>query len=247
MGAILIIDSSAPNQPASRRLDVIKQEEQGALLKMSNEREPLLDPIDRVCEIMFGVLMALSFTGALSVATAGRQEVRTMMLTALGCNLAWGLVDAIMYLIRAATERRRKNTLLAQLRATHDKSETRRLITDALPKLFAAIVQPAALDALHQGLLTVREPTVRLRGRDYAAAFGVFALVVLATFPVVIPFIFISEIAFALRVSNILAIVTLFIGGFALGRYTGARQWMYGFAMSGIGVALLAIIIALGG
>ena len=68
---------------------------------------------------MFGVLMALSFTGALSVATAGRQEVRTMMLTALGCNLAWGLVDAIMYLIRAATERRRKNTLLAQLRATH--------------------------------------------------------------------------------------------------------------------------------
>ena len=95
---------------------------------MSNEREPLLDPIDRVSEIVFGVLMALSFTGALSVATAGRQEVRTMMFTALGCNLAWGLVDAVMCLIRTATERRRKVTLLARLRATQDKPEAHHLI-----------------------------------------------------------------------------------------------------------------------
>ncbi|CAB3754651.1 hypothetical protein LMG29739_01986 [Paraburkholderia solisilvae] len=214
---------------------------------MSNEREPLLDPIDRVCEIVFGVLMALSFTGALSVATAGRQEVRTMMFTALGCNLAWGLVDAVMYLIRIATERRRKHTLLAQLRTAHDKPETHRLISNALPQLFAAVAQPAALDALHQGLLSVHAPTIRLVGRDYAAAFGIFALVVLATFPIVVPFIFISQIVLALRVSNMLAIVTLFIGGYALGRYAGGRPWLTGLALSGIGVALLAIIIALGG
>jgi VIT1/CCC1 family predicted Fe2+/Mn2+ transporter len=214
---------------------------------MSNEREPLLDPIDRVYEIVFGVLMALSFSGALSVATAGHQEVRTMMFTALGCNLAWGLVDAVMYLIRAATERRRKATLLAQLRETRDKPKTHRLITDALPNLFAAIVQPATLDAFHHGLLMLQEPGIRLRGKDYAAAFGVFALVVLATFPVVVPFIFISKIVLALRVSNLLAIVTLFIGGYALGRYTGGRPLLTGAVMAGIGVALLAIIMALGG
>lgn len=214
---------------------------------MSNEREPLLDPIDRVSEIVFGVLMALSFTGALSVATAGHQEVRTMMFTAFGCNLAWGLVDAVMYLIRAATERRRKVTLLTQLRATRDTPEAHRLITDALPQLFANVVQPATLDALHQGLREVREPTVRLGGQDYAAALGVFVLVVLATFPVVVPFIFISKIVLALRVSNVLAIITLFIGGYALGRYTGGKPLLTGMAMSGVGVALLAIIIALGG
>ena len=54
----------------------------------SARRKRVLDPIERVSEVVFGVLMALSFTGALSVATAGREEVRTMMLTALGCNLA---------------------------------------------------------------------------------------------------------------------------------------------------------------
>ncbi len=73
----------------------------------NEERTPVLDPIDRVSEIIFGLIMALTFTGALSAATAGREEIRTMMFAALGCNLAWGLVDAVMYLIRTLTERAR--------------------------------------------------------------------------------------------------------------------------------------------
>ena len=57
--------------------------------KTENEkRERVLDPVHRVSEVIFGLLMALSFTGALSVATAGREEIRTVMFTALGCNLA---------------------------------------------------------------------------------------------------------------------------------------------------------------
>ena len=36
----------------------------------------LLDPIDRNSEILFGLFMVLTFTGTLSAATAGREEVR---------------------------------------------------------------------------------------------------------------------------------------------------------------------------
>jgi hypothetical protein len=43
--------------------------------------------------------MALSFTGSLSVAESGREEIRTMLVGAIGCNTAWGIVDAVMYLI----------------------------------------------------------------------------------------------------------------------------------------------------
>src|SRR5512147_1789849 len=74
-------------------------------------RARVLDPVSRISEIIFGVLMALSFTGALNAATAGREEVRTMVLTALGCNLAWGLVDAVMYLVATMTGRARNATL----------------------------------------------------------------------------------------------------------------------------------------
>ncbi len=80
------------------------------------QRERVLDPVSRISEIIFGVLMALSFTGALNAATAGREEVRTVMLTALGCNLAWGLVDAVMYLVATMTGRARNLTLLGVVR-----------------------------------------------------------------------------------------------------------------------------------
>ena len=68
-------------------------------------REPVLSPVDRVSELLFGLFMALTFTGAVSVAEAGRDEIRTMFIAALGCNLAWGLVDAVMYVVRTVTER----------------------------------------------------------------------------------------------------------------------------------------------
>ncbi len=60
---------------------------------------PALSPVDRVSGVIFGLIMALTFTGTLSVATADRNEVRSMLIGALGCNTAWGLVDAVMYLL----------------------------------------------------------------------------------------------------------------------------------------------------
>ena len=66
----------------------------------TTESKRLLDPIDRISEILFGLLMAVTIVGSLSIATAGQDEVRTVLIAALGCNLAWGLVDAVMYLVR---------------------------------------------------------------------------------------------------------------------------------------------------
>ena len=64
--------------------------------KVSNR---FLDPIDRISEVFFGLIMVLTSTGTLSVLTAGRVEVKTMIMGALGCNLAWGIIDAGMYLM----------------------------------------------------------------------------------------------------------------------------------------------------
>ena len=62
-----------------------------------------MNPVDRVSELLFGLFMALTFVGAVSVADSGPAEIRTMLAAALGCNLAWGLADAIMYLVRPVT------------------------------------------------------------------------------------------------------------------------------------------------
>lgn len=62
-------------------------------------REPILNPVDRIAEMLFGLFMALTFIGAVTVAGRGQDEVRTLFIAAFGCNLAWGLVDAVMYLV----------------------------------------------------------------------------------------------------------------------------------------------------
>jgi hypothetical protein len=66
---------------------------------------PRLRPIDRVSEVLFGLIMVLTFTGSLSIAEAGREDVRTMLIGALGCNLAWGIIDAAFYLMSALAEK----------------------------------------------------------------------------------------------------------------------------------------------
>ena len=103
-------------------------------MKTENEkRTPVLDPVDRVSEIIFGLIMALTFTGTISAATAGREEVRTVLFAALGCNLAWGLVDAVMYLIRTLTERTRNHTLLQPYPQRRRPADAHAIIAQELP------------------------------------------------------------------------------------------------------------------
>lgn len=211
------------------------------------QRNPVLDPIQRVSEIAFGILMALSFTGTLSVATAGREEVRTLLLAALGCNLAWGLADAMIYVVVTLTERHRGDNLLRRLQATSDAGAGRRQIADVLPVRLAAVASADTLEMLRRQLLNVPAQRPRLTLRDLRAAFGVFLLVVFTTFPIAIPFLFIQEAGLALRVSNGVAVAMLFVSGYVLGRHAGGSPWRYGLGLTVVGAALVRMIIALGG
>lgn len=213
------------------------------------KRARVLDPIERVSEVIFGLLMAMTFIGSLSVATAGREEVRTMMITALGCNLAWGLADAVMYLVRTVTERTRKRMLLERLRGGADAATGQALVADALPPRLADAAGPEGLELLRRRLaeLPALPAGPRLGVDDFKGALGVFLLVVLATFPVVVPFMLFDQAALAVRVSNLVALAMLFIAGWILARYAGGSPWRGGTAMAATGAVLMAAIMALGG
>lgn len=218
--------------------------------KTENEkRTPVLDPIDRVSEIIFGLIMALTFTGTISAATAGREEIRTVLFAALGCNLAWGLVDAVMYLIRTLTERARNLTLLHHVRRASNPNDAHAVIAQELPGRLGGMISAVGLEDIRQRLAALPEPPARARlgWNDFVSAMGVFLLVVLATFPVVIPFIFITETALAMRVSNGVALVILFAAGYVLGKHAGGVPWRTGMAMIATGAALVVATIALGG
>ena len=209
----------------------------------------VLDPIDRISEILFGLIMVLTSTRALNAVTAGHNEIRTMILGALGCNLAWGIIDAGMYLMSCLDERGRNLLMLRAVRQAKSADDGRRLIADALPESLASALSAEELESMWQKLCQLPEPPARARltGGDVLGAAGVCLLVFLSTFPVVIPFFFADGVQPALLMSNAVAIAMLFLCGYAFGWCTGHRPWLMGLVMIAIGSALVGVAVALGG
>ena len=208
-----------------------------------------LDPVYRASEVIFGLLMAMSFIGSISVATDGQQEVRTLLVAALGCNLAWGLVDAVMHLVARKTESRRNRALLEKLQpGVTEAAAGRALIADEMPAPLAASIGDDGLEQIRQRLSAQPPSAARgLTGRDFGDAIVVFFLVVLSTFPLVIPFMLTEDTARALLWSRLIALGVLFIAGATLARYSSGNPWLNGLVMAAVGALLMGAIMALGG
>jgi VIT1/CCC1 family predicted Fe2+/Mn2+ transporter len=208
-----------------------------------------LDPDERIAEVLFGLIMVLTFTGSLSVAEAGRDDVRVMLIGALGCNLAWGIIDGVLYLMGSLAAKGRNLVTYRALRSERDPVTAQQLLADALPSVVATVMTPAELGSLHQRMQQLPEPPARakLDGKDWRGALGVFVIVFLSTFPVTIPFIFMANAGPALRTSNAIAVTMLFLAGLAYGRWVGHRSWVWGISMVLLGAVLVALTMALGG
>ena len=209
----------------------------------------VLESSERIAEMLFGVIMFLTITGSLRVASAGPDDMHRMLVNALGCNLAWGIIDAVLYCMGRGAEKGRGLIVYRAVRKATDPQKAQSLIADALPSVVASILQPAELASIHQRLKQLPEPPdrVRLRKEDWLAGLGVFLWVVLSMFPLAMPFIFMHRAAAAVRVSNAIAMVMLFVSGYIYGRLTLRNSWSRGIAMVIVGLALVALTKALGG
>ena len=212
-------------------------------------REPVLNTVDRVSEALFGLFMALTFTGAVSVADQGDAQIRAMFIAALGCNLAWGLVDAVMYLVRTVTDRGRLLTLIRSVQNAPDAEAGHRLIESSLSRVAAGLVSSAEIEAMRGRIntLTSLPALPKLNRDDLIAALAIFLIVVAATFPVVLPFAIVDDVRTAKNLSRAIALAMLFLGGLSLGRHAGYGSWKVGLMMAGLGTVLVVAINALGG
>jgi len=193
--------------------------------------------------------MVFTFTCSFSVAGAGRLGVRKMLLGALGCDLAWGIIDAGFEMMSGLDEKGHGMVALRALRNTAGPAASHCIIACALPPLLESILQEVEFEVMRQKLTQLPEPPAhpQLVKDDCLAAADVFLLVFLSTFPVVIPFVFISGARLALRVSKAVASAMLFIAGYAFGRYSGFRTGGVGLAMVVPGMAMVGFTIVFGG
>jgi VIT1/CCC1 family predicted Fe2+/Mn2+ transporter len=209
----------------------------------------VLEPNDRISEVLFGLIMVLTFTGSLRIALADRNEIRAMLIGALGCNLAWGIIDAVFYLMSSLAEKSRNRVTLLAVRNAADPEQAQQLIRDALPPIVESLLRAVEVETIRQRLLQLPElpRRIRLGARDWRGALGVFLLVFLSTFPVAAPFVFMRNTALAVKVSNGIAILMLFFTGMAYGKSAGRAPWLFGIGMVVLGVILVGLTMALGG
>lgn len=207
-----------------------------------------LDPVSRATELLFGLIMVLTFTASLNAAEAGQVGVRLMLIAALGCTLAWGLIDAAMYLIAARGEQALATRQIDRIRGADTPEALRVAMSEALP---AALAQALGADDLkriqaHLSAMPRSAVPAQLAPSDYLAALLVFLLVFIGTLPVVLPFFFLDDPKIALPLSHAIAITLLFLTGWGLGRHWD-RPWRVGLTMVAVGLVLVAIALALGG
>lgn len=218
--------------------------------KLSSKYAPSLQPIDRFSEIIFGLIMVLTFTCSLSASQSGQQEIRTMLWTAIGCNIAWGIVDALMFLMTRLVDKAAWYQSINSIKTAKNEEEIRRSVKNALPPILDDIITVQQIDELHVHIKKLPDLPEHspFTSKEFTNAGIIFLLVFTSTFPVIIPFLFLEqEPITAIRFSNGIAIALLFIAGYLLGRKIGYKPWLTGLLSTFIGFALVFITIALGG
>src|SRR5262245_46443288 len=78
-----------------------------------------LDPGSRMGEILFGLIMTLTFTlgAGLMLEEEGRAGARELLIATIGCNIAWGLIDGVLYVLSQIFERGRLRRTAAHVSA----------------------------------------------------------------------------------------------------------------------------------
>lgn len=215
----------------------------------SVNKTAVLSPIDRTSEVLFGLIMVLTFTGAISVSSDGKEEIRSLLWAALGCNVAWGLVDAIMYLMNVVFERGNARNMLNRIRKSKPGTESGLILKEELPPAVAELMSPSEIARLEDKIRQLPDAPLGslLTFKDFISAVKIFLLVFFCTLPVALPFRFFEDPYLALKISNGIALLLLFIGGFNLAHHAGFKPFITALIYMLIGVVLVAITMALGG
>jgi hypothetical protein len=92
-----------------------------------------LDPGERLGELLFGLIMVLTFTlGAGIERGIDRAETRELLVAALGCNTAWGIIDAALFLMGRLSERGRLHRLARRIQTAPSDASALALVSAAI-------------------------------------------------------------------------------------------------------------------
>ena len=202
--------------------------------------------------MLFGLIMTLTFTlgAGIIIEDEGREGARQLLIAIIGCNLAWGIIDAALYLVDSLFDRGRLRRLGLAVQRAPDDGSAIALVGGELDELLEDLTSESEREVLYRRIVeNVRKKADRARPLtrdDWMGALTSFWLVVLTSAPAAIPFLLFDNARLALRISNAILLAILFVTGYWWARHTVGKPWLVGLASSG-GIALVAVAILLGG
>ncbi len=212
-----------------------------------------LDPASSLAEMLFGLIMTLTFTlgAGIIIEDEGSEGARQLLIAIIGCNLAWGIIDAALYLVDELFDRGRLRRLGLAVQRTPDEGAAIALVGGEFDELLEDVTSESERETLYRRIVAnVRKKENRARPLtrdDWMGALTSFWLVVITSAPAAIPFLLFDNARLALRVSNAILLAILFVTGYWWARHSHGRPWLVGLGLLLGGIALVAVAILLGG
>jgi VIT1/CCC1 family predicted Fe2+/Mn2+ transporter len=209
-----------------------------------------LDPVDRLGEVLFGLIMALGFTAAVRL---GHEEAdsRALLVGILGCNVAWGIVDGVMYVLASLFERGREAQMVREVLAAPTDEAARERVVSHLDGPFASLATDEErgrfADWVVRAVRRSGERHARIRATDLLGGVAVAVVIMMATAPMLVPYLLIKDPAVAVHVSHAIGLAMLFSVGVIWGRKTGSGALRIGAGVTLVGAALVLVTVLLGG
>ena len=213
--------------------------------------ERYLDPTERLDEMLFALIMVLSITLGVGLAADEDTRASQVVWAIVGCNLAWGLIDGCMHIVTQLFDRSGQARLVEALRTSRDEAGQVATVGTVLDAPLAALTSAEERRVLYlkiaDQLRGATVPRTRVAAEDVYGGLAIVWLMVLATIPAIVPFLLITDRFVAARVSNALVLLTLFAVGFGFARLVHADPWKLGWSTALFGLAMVVIVVLLGG
>lgn len=214
---------------------------------------PFVDPATALGEVLFGLVMTLTFTltAGMIIEEEGRAGARELLIAVIGCNIAWGIIDGALYMAGELLDRGRLRKLGLAIRSAPHSPAAAHLVAEELNPLIGDVLAPSESQSLYariaENLRQRSQQTVRVTRDDWMGAFMSFVLVVISSLPAALPFLIFDNARFALRISNAILVLGLFLTGYWWSKYTLGQPWLVGLSFLSAGMLLVLVAIALGG
>ena len=218
----------------------------------------LLDPIDRLAETIYSILIFLTFTLAFRVIKLEPNEivsadyVNDLLIAAFLAILAWGIIDGIVYMLTEVLERGEKHRVLWYIQSADTEEEAIKAVHDEIGFVLEPITGETQRRQLYLDVIDhlrdSQPQPIKLKREDFIGALACVLVAIIAVTPSLVPFALIRhDPELAIRVSNVVSFAVLFYSGYEWGKYTGTHRIKTGLVLVAVGVLLVAIAIPFGG